>query len=69
MGWRMRFTYEKYHNPTLNSVDEEEEHEHEQELVTRKLNRHRQPQLFKRSFTNYEEKPKREMAYNFFFKY
>ena len=25
MGWRMRFTYEKYHNPTLNSVDEEEE--------------------------------------------
>ena len=44
MGWKMRFTYEKYDNPTLNAVDEEEEHE--QEEVTRKLNRHRQPQLF-----------------------
>ena len=67
MGWRMRFTYEKYDNPTLNAIDEEEEYE--QEEVTRKLNRHRQPQLFKRSFRNYEEKPKREKAYDFFFKY
>ena len=41
----------------------------EKEEVTRKLNRHRQPQLFQRSFRNYEEKPKREMAYDFFFKY
>ena len=67
MGWKMRFTYEKYDNPTLNSVDEEEEQE--QEEVTRKLNRHRQPQLFQRSFRNYKEKPKREMSYDFFFKY
>lgn len=62
MGWKMRFTYDKHEHPKLNANDQEGD-------VSRNLHHHRLTLLNRGiALRTYEEKPRRPMTYDFFFK-